>query len=201
MGASDRALMPILMSGPHRLSYLALVIERVVSRGPRLAGGRDEQARPIQRYRLLPTTQVPTILLGTIERGSSKVRRKTYHCPVEATIDVIGGKWKPLILWWLKERTHRFAELRRRMPGITERMLTLQLRELEADGIVDRRVYPTVPPRVEYSLTAYGHSLKAALEAICDWGRAHMERIGVAEASPDRLATDGSRNEAARERA
>ena len=129
------------------------------------------------------------------------MRRKTYHCPVEATIDVIGGKWKPLILWWLQERTHRFAELRRRMPGITERMLTLQLRELEADGIVDRRVYPTVPPRVEYSLTAYGHSLRAALEAICDWGRAHMERIGAAEASRDLPATDVRRNEAARERA
>jgi len=115
------------------------------------------------------------------------VRRKAYHCPVEATIDVIGGKWKPLILWWLHERRHRFAELRRRMPGITERMLTLQLRELEADGIVNRRVYPTVPPRVEYSLTDYGYSLKTALEAICDWGRAHMRRIGAVEASPERI--------------
>src|SRR5262245_3715397 len=114
------------------------------------------------------------------------MRRKEYHCPVEATIDVIGGKWKPLILWWLQERTHRFAELRRRMPGITERMLTLQLRELEADGIVHRRVYPTVPPRVEYSLTEYGYSLKTALEAICDWGRTHMQRIRAVEASPDR---------------
>src|SRR5262249_7977620 len=92
-GGRDAALLPILMPGPPpTLVPLSMVIERVVSRGPRLAGGRDEQARPIQRYRLLPTTQVPTILLGTIERGSSKVRRKTYHCPVEATIDVIGGK-------------------------------------------------------------------------------------------------------------
>jgi DNA-binding HxlR family transcriptional regulator len=115
------------------------------------------------------------------------VSPRTYHCPVEATIDVIGGKWKPSILWWLQQRTHRFAELRRRMPGITEKMLTQQLRELEADGIVDRRVYPTVPPRVEYSLTEYGRSLKTALEAICDWGRAHMARIGALEASPDRI--------------
>jgi DNA-binding HxlR family transcriptional regulator len=87
---------------------------------------------------------------------------KVYNCPVEAAIDVIGGKWKPLILWWLHHRTHRFAELRRLMPGITEKMLTQQLRELEADGIVHRRIYPTVPPKVEYSLTYYGRSLKRA---------------------------------------
>jgi DNA-binding HxlR family transcriptional regulator len=106
------------------------------------------------------------------------MRRKTYHCPVEAALDVIGGKWKPLILWWLNDRTHRFAELRRRIPGITEKMLTQQLRELEADGIVERRVYATVPPKVEYLLSEYGRSLKRALKAICDWGRIHLERIG-----------------------
>jgi DNA-binding HxlR family transcriptional regulator len=109
------------------------------------------------------------------------VRTRTYNCPVEAALDVIGGKWKALILWWLQERTWRFAELRRQIPGITEKMLTRQLRELEADGIVARRVYPTVPPRVEYSLTAYGRSLKRALSAICDWGRNHMERIGAGQ--------------------
>ena len=87
---------------------------------------------------------------------------KTYNCPVEAAIDVFGGKWKPLILWWLHQRTWRFAELRRQIPGITEKMLTHQLRELEADGIVLREVYPTVPPKVEYSLTDYGRSLKRA---------------------------------------
>jgi DNA-binding HxlR family transcriptional regulator len=106
---------------------------------------------------------------------------KTYNCPVEAAVDVFGGKWKALILWWLQERTWRFAELRRQIPGITEKMLTQQLRELEADGIVERRVYPSVPPKVEYSLTEYGWSLKRALRAICDWGRNHMERIGAAE--------------------
>jgi DNA-binding HxlR family transcriptional regulator len=112
------------------------------------------------------------------------VQAKIYNCPVEATIDVIGGKWKPLILWWLHQRTHRFAELRRLMPGITEKMLTQQLRELEADGIVHRRIYPTVPPKVEYSLTEYGGSLKRALQAICDWGRIHMERINAVEKAP-----------------
>ncbi|MEW6736543.1 MAG: helix-turn-helix domain-containing protein [Acidobacteriota bacterium] len=109
---------------------------------------------------------------------------KVYNCPVEAAIDVIGGKWKPLILWWLHQDTHRFAELRRKMPGITEKMLTQQLRELEADGIVQRQVYPTVPPKVEYSLTEYGDSLKHALKAMCDWGREHMKRINAVEVSP-----------------
>src|SRR5260370_40754852 len=75
------------------------------------------------------------------------MRTKTYNCPVEAAIEVFGGKWKPLILWWLQQRTWRFAELRRQIPGITEKMLTQQLRELEADGVVDRRGDPTVPPQ------------------------------------------------------
>jgi DNA-binding HxlR family transcriptional regulator len=113
---------------------------------------------------------------------------RTYNCPVEAAIDVFGGKWKVLILWWLQQRTWRFAELRRQIPRITEKMLAQQLRELEADGIVDRRVYPTVPPRVEYSLTEYGRSLKRALRALCDWGRNHMARIGAVQALPGKAA-------------
>jgi DNA-binding HxlR family transcriptional regulator len=117
------------------------------------------------------------------------VSSKTYNCPVEAAVDVFGGKWKALILWWLQERTWRFAELRRQIPGITEKMLTRQLRELERDGIVERRVYPTVPPKVEYSLTEYGRSLKRALRALCDWGRNHMERIGAVAIPPDRAST------------
>ena len=86
----------------------------------------------------------------------------------------------------MQQRTWRFAELRRQIPVITEKMLTQQLRELEEDGIVDRRVYPTVPPKVEYSLTEYGLSLKRALRALCDWGRNHIERIGAVEISPGR---------------
>ena len=109
---------------------------------------------------------------------------KAYNCPVEATLDVIGGKWKPLILWWLHQRTYRFAELRRLIPGITEKVLTQHLRELEADGIVGRSVFATVPPRVEYSLTEYGSSLERALKAICEWGQLHMQRIGAVEKSP-----------------
>jgi DNA-binding HxlR family transcriptional regulator len=120
---------------------------------------------------------------------------KTYHCPVEATIDVIGGKWKALILWWLQQRTWRFAELRRQIPGITEKMLTQQLRELEADGIVARQVYPTVPPKVEYSLTDYGRSLKRALREICEWGQQHMKRIGAVQISFDRACAPGAKND------
>jgi DNA-binding HxlR family transcriptional regulator len=114
----------------------------------------------------------------------AKMKTKTYNCPVEAAIDVIGGKWKTLILWWLQQGTHRFAELRRLIPAITEKMLIQQLRELEADGIVARQVYPTVPPKVEYSLTKYGRSLERALQTICDWGLAHMKRIGAEEVPP-----------------
>jgi DNA-binding HxlR family transcriptional regulator len=119
------------------------------------------------------------------------MRAKTYNCPVEAAVDVFGGKWKAVILWWLQRRTWRFAELRRQIPGVTEKMLTQQLRELEADGIVARRVYPTVPPKVEYSLTEYGRSLKRALRAICDWGRGHMVRIGAVATLPDKAAARG----------
>jgi len=117
-----------------------------------------------------------------------RTRRTTYNCPVEAAVDVFGGKWKALILWWLQQRTWRFAELRGQIPGITEKMLTQQLRELEADGIVHRKVYATVPPKVEYSLTDYGQSLKRALREICNWGRLHMERIGAMVAPPNGLA-------------
>src|SRR5450755_1356103 len=101
-----------------------------------------------------------------------------FHCPVEATLDVIGGKWKVVILFHLThEGTHRFAELRRRIPGVSERMLTQQLRELEEDGIVHRKVYPEVPPKVEYSLTEYGKTLRPITEVMCEWGQRHIKRI------------------------
>jgi DNA-binding HxlR family transcriptional regulator len=99
-----------------------------------------------------------------------------FHCPVEATLDVIGGKWKVVILFWLKDRTLRFGELRRKIPGVSERMLTQQLRELEEHGIVHREVYPEVPPKVEYSLTDYGRTLRPITDLMCEWGKKHMRR-------------------------
>ncbi|MEO3741991.1 helix-turn-helix domain-containing protein [Plantactinospora sp. B5E13] len=87
---------------------------------------------------------------------------------------VVGGKWKVLILWALGEQACRFGELRRLVPGVTEKVLASHLRELEADGIVHREVYDEVPPRVEYSLTPLGVSLNGALGPLGDWGRAHV---------------------------
>ncbi|HEV3236154.1 MAG TPA: helix-turn-helix domain-containing protein [Gemmataceae bacterium] len=102
----------------------------------------------------------------------------SFSCPVEATLNVIGGKWKVVILFNLTSKgTLRFAELRRRIPGISERMLTQQLRELERDDIVHREVYAEVPPKVEYSLTEYGMTLRPITEAMCKWGRRHTERL------------------------
>lgn len=93
--------------------------------------------------------------------------------PVGITLRVIGGKWKPLILWHLCQRTTRFNELMRLMEGITQKMLTQELRELEADRLVSRKVYPEVPPRVEYSLTTHGKSLRPVLSKMAQWGDSH----------------------------
>jgi len=105
---------------------------------------------------------------------------RPFGCSVEATLSVIGGRWKPVILFRLMEAAHlRFNELRRTLPGaITQKMLTQQLRELEADGVIERRVYAEVPPRVDYRLTPHGRSLAPVLIAMRDWGVKHMaERI------------------------
>lgn len=101
-------------------------------------------------------------------------RPGAYICGTDAAMDVIGGKWKVLILWELSERPHRFGELRRELPGVTEKVLAAQLRELEADGIVHREAYDEVPPRVEYSLTPRGTSLNAALAPLGVWGKEHI---------------------------
>jgi DNA-binding HxlR family transcriptional regulator len=105
------------------------------------------------------------------------MRKRMYNCPVEATLDVIGGKWKALILYYLKENIRRFGELKRSIPGITQKMLTQQLRELEANGLINRKVYAQVPPKVEYTLTEYGESLEPILKLMCDWGIKHRNQI------------------------
>ena len=98
-------------------------------------------------------------------------------CTVEATLTLIGGKWKGVILYrLLTEQVLRFNELRRLLPNITQRMLTHQLRELEGDGLIARKVYPEVPPKVEYRLTAYGQTLAPIIHALKAWGDAHVDR-------------------------
>ena len=96
------------------------------------------------------------------------------HCPVEATLELIGGKYKALILWHLSERKLRFSQLRDEINGVTPKMLTQQLRELEAHSLIHREVFPTVPPRVEYSLTDLGRSLMPLLVAMRDWGTDYL---------------------------
>lgn len=112
------------------------------------------------------------------EKGLSRLFSKTFNCEKELTLTIIGGKWKMLIMWHLgKEGTKRFGELKSMMPGITQRMLVSQLRELEEDQIVHRKVYPVVPPKVEYSLTEQGRSLMPILESLDEWGKNYMETV------------------------
>lgn len=105
------------------------------------------------------------------------MRGETSRCGLDAVLDVVGGKWKTLILWELREEPRRFGELRRLVEGISEKVLIQQLRELEADGMVHRKQYNQIPPKVEYSLTPFGASLNAALMPLCEWGEQHMDRI------------------------
>lgn len=98
-------------------------------------------------------------------------------CPVEATLELIGGKWKGLVLYHLLQGTMRFSELRRKVPAVTQRMLTRQLRELETAGLILRTVYAEVPPRVEYSLTSEGESLRPVIMALREWGRNYLAAL------------------------
>lgn len=98
-------------------------------------------------------------------------------CPVETALDVLAGKWKILILWYLRRDTLRFNELQKLLPRTTQKMLIQKLRELEEDGIIHREVYPVVPPKVEYSLTEYGETLKPILKQLYLWGEIHKDNF------------------------
>lgn len=112
--------------------------------------------------------------MDTIEISDARRRHDSYDCnaacPVEAALELIGGKWKAVALYHLMARTVRFNELKRQMGDVTQRMLTKQLRELEADGLIKRKVYPVVPPKVEYSLSPKGESLRPIIMALKAWG-------------------------------
>ncbi|MFF4338919.1 winged helix-turn-helix transcriptional regulator [Kitasatospora sp. NPDC001540] len=110
-------------------------------------------------------------------------RNGPYICGIDAALDVVSGKWKGLILWELEaHRVRRFAELRRALPGVSEKMLTQHLREMEQDGLVHREVHAEVPPRVEYSLTEHGRTLNRALAPLGLWGAERVRREGLATA-------------------
>lgn len=114
------------------------------------------------------------------------VRPRAFACPLDVTQAVIGGKWRPSVVWHLFRAGAplRFAELRRRVPGVSEKVLAQDLRALEREGVVARRVLGGVPPGVEYALTAYGETLRAALDAACAWGEAHAARTGAGLVNP-----------------
>lgn len=111
-------------------------------------------------------------------------------CPLEAALDVMGGKWKATVLFQLLPQTRRFNELRRLLPNITQRMLTAQLRDLEADGLIERTVYAVVPPKVEYSLTPMGRSLEPVMRALYHWGEGFKD--SVSENNALRVAASAS---------
>ncbi|UYO05525.1 winged helix-turn-helix transcriptional regulator [Paenibacillus sp. PSB04] len=110
------------------------------------------------------------------EQKENRIREK-YKVGVEAALEVMGGKWKPLIIYHLMTGPKRTSELRRLIPGITQKMLTTQLRGLEKDEIVARKIYQEIPPKVEYTLTPYGWGLKPALDLLCYWGEDHLEKV------------------------
>lgn len=103
-------------------------------------------------------------------------KQENFNCFITETMNLIGGKWKPFILWLLyEEEVVRFGEMKKRIPTITQKMLTQQLREMEKDGFVVRKVYAEVPPKVEYSLTDMGKSLKPVLDALSNWGETYLK--------------------------
>lgn len=99
-----------------------------------------------------------------------KHKSKTFHCPMDLTMDYIGGKWKTVVLWYLIKKTRRFSELKKLIPAITEKMLSLQLKQLESNGLIRKKIFAEVPPRVEYSLSPEGETMIPVLKAMSAWG-------------------------------
>jgi len=110
-----------------------------------------------------------------------KLNGKTFHCALDVTMNFIGGKWKTVVLWYLRKEKKRFSELKKHIPGITEKMLSIQLKQLEKDNIIGRKVYAEVPPRVEYFLANEGKTLVPMLEAMAQWGRKKAGTLGILE--------------------
>lgn len=107
------------------------------------------------------------------------MKQQQFNCPVEATLSLIGGKYKPLILWHLADYPLHYMELQRRIPTATPKMLSQQLRDLENCGMVHREVIPEKPPKTVYSLTAFGESIIPVIDAMCQWGMAYMDGLDV----------------------
>jgi DNA-binding HxlR family transcriptional regulator len=122
------------------------------------------------------------------EEKSILLRGDVFHCALDVTMHFIGGKWKTVVLWYLKNEKKRFSELKKLIPDITEKMLSLQLKTLEEDGIVKRTLYPEVPPRVEYELTDFGKTLLPMIEAIALWGRNLSQKEGKIVSREEALA-------------
>jgi DNA-binding HxlR family transcriptional regulator len=106
--------------------------------------------------------------------------QRSYYCGLDAALSIVGGRWKFLVLWQLAVHgPQRFGQLRRLVDGITEKVLIAALKELQGDDIIDRKDFHEIPPRVEYSLTPFGASLAEAMRPLCEWGYAHIERVGT----------------------
>ena len=112
------------------------------------------------------------------------IREKTYYCPVEVAMDVLGGKWKGVVLWYLQDQTLRFSELKKCIVTISEKVLIRELRELEEAGIITRKVYAQVPPRVEYTLSEFGKSITSLMREISKFGEVYAQRFGTVIEEP-----------------
>ena len=116
---------------------------------------------------------MPGHIKVTMDKARERLANR-FECPLYSALSVLGGRWKPLILWHLAEDgPHRFLALQRKLEGVSKKVLSAQLKELEADGLVQKTVFDSVPPHTEYAVTAYGESVRPVLDALCTWGEAH----------------------------